>query len=132
MISMESLVEMRERIKANRRKFYWQRAIKWSITSLYILCIVAIAVNISEFGILTCIDFITAIRIRYLDQMKSISLGEPFWSSDREPLSGGAFVFVQVILLLASIVFDYLIDKPSECFKYYMKDRLDNAVILKF
>lgn len=100
---MASTKMVEERKKEDR----FLRSNKIAATFMYIVCVLAVLVNASDFGLLGCIEFLSSISTMYTDQIKTIMSGKPIWETRPSTLynHGGAIsTFTALISILAMFV----------------------------
>mgnify|MGYP001644400416 CR=1 FL=1 len=94
-------------VEERKKEDRFLRTNKIAATSMYIVCVLAVLVNASDFGLLGCIEFLSSISTMYTDQIKTIMSGKPIWETRPSTLynHGGAIsTFTALISILAMFV----------------------------
>lgn len=104
---MVNVAREKEYQKKLKKEQNFLKANKFAATFMYIVCILAVLVNASEYGLLGCIEFLSSISTMYTDQIKTIMSGKPIWETSPSTLynHGGAIsTFTALISILAMFV----------------------------
>ena len=100
--------ELQKKIKKEKN---FLKANKLASTFMYIVCVLAVLSNASDFGLLGCIDFLSRLSTMYSNQIKTIVSGRPIWETKPSTLygNGGAIdTFTGLIAILVTFVEYYI------------------------
>lgn len=123
--------ELQKTIKKEKN---FLKANKLASTFMYIVCVLAVLANASDFGLLGCIEFLSSLSAMYNDQIKTIISGRPIWETQPATLYGnrGAIsTFTGIISILATLVEYYMNVKGKKSLKGFVTYASENWLLGK-
>lgn len=118
MVNTKMEKELKEKRKKEDR---FLRTNKIAATFMYIVCVLEVLANASDFGLLGCIEFLNNLSVLYSDHIRTIMSGKPIWKTRPTPNYGGTIsTLTDVIRLLELVVSYFVIVEGEKSFKGFV------------